>query len=268
MARYTKTKRPTKKTSVKDDMQAAEEIQDGLEAFFEKLVVHKFWVIGAVAVLLIAIVGISVVSRQTASSREASGSAVAKVLSTYKAIPAEGDAEAIKAAVGSLVAAADPLILKHKGEAAALALNYVKASALLQSGDAAGAATILQSAAAEAAGSTLALPVSLTLARALKAKGDVAGAAQALNSAKTRSPLDELLVQKMLGDLYNPTFGEAKAGGDRAKAIAAYTKAVALVAGEGRTPKRGSIEEFYKNEIERRLSLLGAPKTASPVAGA
>ncbi len=95
MARYTKTKRPTKKTDVKDDMQKAEEIQDGLETFFEKLVEHKVWVIGAVAALLVVIISISVVTKQTRSSREAAGTAVAKAVATYKAIPEAGDAVVI-----------------------------------------------------------------------------------------------------------------------------------------------------------------------------
>ena len=247
-----------KKVNVKDDMQAAADIQDGLEAFFEKLVAYKVWAIGAVVLLLIVITSIFVVSRQTRSSREASGTAVAEVVASYKAIPEDGEPATIKVAVDALIAKADPLIAENAGEPSMLTLAYLKGIALLRTGDAAGAATVLKGVTGQASESSLALPVALGLARALKAQGDIAGAAGALTTAKTQNPLEGVLVQKMLGDLYNPSFGEATKGKDRAKAIEAYTKAIALVTADGKTPTRGSAEDFYKNELQKRLSLLGA----------
>jgi len=257
VARYTKTKRPEKKLGVEQDIQQAEHIQSGLETFFEKLVEYKWLALGALAALVLVIVAGSMITQRVHSSGGAVGAAIVTAEVAVKAIDtAEGD-DARKAAVDKALADIEPLIGTYAGKPAGSTLTFLKAAALLKGGRSADALPVLEQLKADTNAATLALPLLLQTVQALKAKGDLEAGAKAIDEVKDSSDLlARLVLTKLLGDLYNPFIGDAKnAAKDREKALHHYNEALALLK-DRPTGKAGSTEDFYQNEIKKRIAFL------------
>lgn len=257
MARYTKTKRPEKKLGVEQDIQQAEHIQSGLETFFEKLIEYKWLAIGALGALVLGIVAVSVITQKVHSSNDVVGGAINTAETAVKAIDAaEGD-DARKAAVDKALAAIEPLLGTYAGKPAGSTLAFLKAAALLKGGRSADALPVLLQLKADPAAAPLALPVLLQTVQALKGKGDLEASAKAIDEVKDSSDLlARLVLTKLLGDLYNPFVGDAKnPAKDREKALHHYNEALALLK-DRPAGKAGSTEEFYQNEIKKRIAFL------------
>lgn len=258
MARYTKTKRPAVKVGVEQDMQKAEQIQDGLETFFEKLVEHRYWVLGGIAALFLLIVGITVVNQRMHARTVAGGADVAAAVASLQPVQAAGTDEAArKDAATKALAVIEPLLANHAGSQEEVSLRYLKAVAQIEAGQAAAAMATLEVADDVDPGTAFDLPLLLVRARAKAVAGDAAGAAQLLDGAVAdMQGLARLLLRKALGDLYNPHIGDAaSAVKDAEKALHEYNDALVHLK-ERQVGRPSALEEFYKNEIEKRIAFL------------
>lgn len=257
MARYTKTKRAVKKVGVKDDMQRADEIQDGLEKFFEQLVNYKWLILSALGALFVLVVGYQVLTSRVQSSKEVAGADVGAVIQTLAKLDPAADEATRKAAVDKTISDAETFIQKHGDAPVSATLKLVKAAALIRGERYAEAVTLLSSLAGEPSLEALQMPMALALARAQKAAGDAKAALATLQAREaTGGRLGGLLVARMLGDLYNPEIGDAKADyKDKTKALEVYEKAVAPYGEEGGVQAQG-IEADTRNEIEKRITFL------------
>lgn len=258
MARYTKTKRPeVKKVGVEQDIQQADQIQSGLENFFDQLIGRKWLALGAVGAALLLVVIITVVTQRVDAGAASVGADVNVALRSVKAIDAATDDTARKAAVDKALTDLEPLAGKYAGEPAGRTLTFLKAAALLKGGRDAEAAPVLEQLQADPQAGLLALPVALEAAQALKAKGDLQAGVKAVESApEAGDVLTKLMLAKLLGDLYNPLIGDGKNPvKDREKALHHYNEALTLLKDrpEG---KPGTAESFFQNEIQKRIAFL------------
>ena len=258
MARYTKTKRPeVKKIGVEQDIKQAEEIQSGLEKFFEQLVARKWLAIGALAAILVAVMAVTLITQRVTSGDAGVGADLDVALSTVKAIDGASDDTARKTAVDKALADLEPLAGKYAGEPAGRAVALLKAAALVKGDRAADAVPVLEQLKGDPKAGALALPVLLQVVEAQKAKGDLEAGLKAAEAApESTDLLTRLLLAKLLGDLYNPLLGDAKSPvKDREKALHHYNEALTLLK-DRPAGKPGSSESFFQNEIQKRIAFL------------
>jgi hypothetical protein len=259
VARYTKVKPPEPKAAPVD-LKQPDEIHNRLEAFFQALVRYRVWLLTALAFVVLAIIAGSVIASRVQGTRDAMGAQVSALLAEANApaLVEEADAAKVKDAGDKLLAKLEPVLAAHEREAVALPLRMLKASVLLRTAQYEQAVPVLESIQQDANVSLVALPVVMALAGALEGKGDLAGAGKLLEErGKVEQTLARLIISKELGDLYNPSMGAGAGQGfkDREKALHHYNEALVLLQDKGgSSPDR--LEEFYRNEIQKRIALL------------
>ncbi|TNF37681.1 MAG: hypothetical protein EP329_02520 [Deltaproteobacteria bacterium] len=255
-----------RKRMSKEELNAPDEIEVALANFWDKLVKFKKPIIGAVVGLVAIAIVLWVVgasSRSSAESRaEAMRTAVAPLRgSVGEPDPSEATIPGPKperfADEAAQVAEAKKRLAAYVGEYGSddsmQLVSLADANLLLDSGDAAGAATAIEQWLAKYPESP-AKVVGLELkARALTAKGerDAAIAAwQAVAAAATGELKADAL--RRAGDLQNPVLTE---GGDAAKAKAAYDEALAAL---GDAPEDAGLlgPQGLRGDIKNRLDLL------------
>ncbi len=255
----------------KEELRAPDQVEVALRTTWERLSDHRNKLLGALAVVIVAGVGLSVWQSSKRADTQARAEALRKAMAPLNAPigppdPAVDPAttvplERFDTREAALAAAEERLsaFLQAHGDAPdALPARFARASALLGQKKAAEAAKELEAVVAEAGDSALRAPALEKLAQAYVLSGDRAKAVETYTKLVDGSKGTlRALALIALGDLHHPLVVQ---GGDVAQARKYYDEAKTVLGPKPATDPNDIFAQFSEPaiyaELDRKLSTL------------